>query len=107
MGSQGLFEEPVGEAECNKDGEAHDEQWSGCDVRVNISVRALRISAISDCFTLGFVIQSLGQPLQVPLRTWALGGLLLSFPLTWLMNRLIKTKRWSSKQVCLMEMVSC
>eukprot|EP00971_Amphidinium_carterae_P220467 4376708-Amphidinium_carterae.1 len=43
---------------------------------------AMRICAGIDTFKGAVLLWSLGTPLQVPLKTWVLGGILLSYPIT-------------------------
>merc|ERR1712007_190669 len=44
----------------------------------------------------GAIAQTLGVPIDIPLRTWAVGGLLLSFPTSWLVDAIVKKDgvRW-------------
>lgn len=48
---------------------------------------SLTLFSIVDTVTVGAILQSLGVPLDIPLRTWAAGGLLLSFPTSWFSHR--------------------
>mmetsp|Transcript_27468 Transcript_27468/g.68959 ORF Transcript_27468/g.68959 Transcript_27468/m.68959 type:complete len:168 (-) Transcript_27468:81-584(-) len=54
--------------------------------------RILKVTALSDSYMVGCLLGSIHQPLTVPLRTWVVGGLLLSFPATALTHYV--TKRW-------------
>lgn len=51
---------------------------------------AIRFCAVTDCCMAGIVVHSVGQFVAVPLRTWVLGGLLLSFPVSWLVRKLVE-----------------
>mmetsp|Transcript_104728 Transcript_104728/g.312832 ORF Transcript_104728/g.312832 Transcript_104728/m.312832 type:complete len:290 (+) Transcript_104728:68-937(+) len=48
------------------------------------------LCVVLDACMAGIVVHSLGQPLSVPLRTWVLGGLLLSFPTSWVIRTVAK-----------------
>jgi len=51
---------------------------------------ALGLCAFSDCFVATVVVQSLGTPLPIPLRTWVVGGILLGFPGTVLVDKVVQ-----------------
>mmetsp|Transcript_52423 Transcript_52423/g.162742 ORF Transcript_52423/g.162742 Transcript_52423/m.162742 type:complete len:268 (-) Transcript_52423:365-1168(-) len=44
---------------------------------------AVPLFAVLDSCSVGIVVHSVGQALTVPLRTWVVGGVLLSFPTSW------------------------
>mmetsp|Transcript_8527 Transcript_8527/g.9625 ORF Transcript_8527/g.9625 Transcript_8527/m.9625 type:complete len:120 (+) Transcript_8527:21-380(+) len=40
----------------------------------------------------GIAVHSIGQALAVPLRTWVMGGILLSLPSSWAIHNVVKQK---------------
>eukprot|EP00927_Polykrikos_kofoidii_P085875 TRINITY_DN9451_c0_g1_i1.p1 TRINITY_DN9451_c0_g1~~TRINITY_DN9451_c0_g1_i1.p1 ORF type:complete len:255 (+),score=21.13 TRINITY_DN9451_c0_g1_i1:76-840(+) len=48
---------------------------------------ALYLNIVVDAFMLGSLVKSFGVPIAVHLRTWALGGLVLGFPLSLVVQR--------------------
>jgi len=55
------------------------------------SRKIFRITAVYDGFMLGAVLQSFGSHLTIPLRAWALGGLMFTFPTTWAVEHVSRT----------------
>mmetsp|Transcript_59452 Transcript_59452/g.134007 ORF Transcript_59452/g.134007 Transcript_59452/m.134007 type:complete len:265 (-) Transcript_59452:60-854(-) len=76
-----------------KDGEQEDEEHSSSQSCLTTVIpRAATICVFVDSFTVGALLDSLRVTLEVPLRTWALGGLLLSFPASYAIRRLTQEK---------------
>lgn len=57
----------------------------------NCSIRpSIALMCFSDALTSAALFSSIGAPLDVPLRTFAAGSLLLSFPATWLTDSIAR-----------------
>lgn len=53
------------------------------DLGVKVFSGAVSLCAIVDTLTIGALIHTWGIPLAIPLRTWAIGGLFLGFPVSY------------------------
>eukprot|EP00928_Gymnodinium_smaydae_P038327 TRINITY_DN26461_c0_g1_i1.p1 TRINITY_DN26461_c0_g1~~TRINITY_DN26461_c0_g1_i1.p1 ORF type:complete len:525 (+),score=102.29 TRINITY_DN26461_c0_g1_i1:59-1576(+) len=54
--------------------------------------RTLRIFAVTDLLTVAVLMFTSGSICDQPLRLWLIGGLLLGFPVTWLVNKIHKSQ---------------
>mmetsp|Transcript_37609 Transcript_37609/g.117187 ORF Transcript_37609/g.117187 Transcript_37609/m.117187 type:complete len:249 (-) Transcript_37609:207-953(-) len=73
-------------------GSESSEERDEADNRTTTKMLAVSIPAcaLTDSIMAGIIVQSIGQAIAVPLRTWAVGGLLLSFPVSFLVRRVVK-----------------
>eukprot|EP00930_Biecheleria_cincta_P085166 TRINITY_DN74576_c0_g1_i1.p1 TRINITY_DN74576_c0_g1~~TRINITY_DN74576_c0_g1_i1.p1 ORF type:complete len:284 (-),score=41.14 TRINITY_DN74576_c0_g1_i1:216-1037(-) len=61
---------------------------------LNATVRpCISIFSLSDAFTVAAIVSSFNAALDVPLRAFAAGGLMLSFPMTWLTDSITRYYR--------------
>lgn len=58
---------------------------------------SLGLYGFLDTYTVTTVLKTLHVPIAVHLRTWALGGVLLSFPISWIINKIARKHgiRWA------------
>lgn len=59
---------------------------------VSMVPKAITICAVSDMFMGALVFNSLNTHLSIPLRTWALGGIALSFPMSGIISGIVANR---------------
>jgi len=95
------FLDEVEKEETDADGVPTVRRWRD----ITIYPIALSVFAVSDILKLTAVIDSMGLPLAVPLRLFAIGGLLLSFPadaaIAWAKDN------WSFRKALFIELAAC